>query len=111
MKSKKEIQKCIEKLKLLHTGIPHYSKFGDNNWRCIDVQVEILEQVLKLDLDETSLQNMLDEILDKYDGNFPDENTDDKHKTDALDWVIGKYTDEDLVSDDDIRIFCKGKKK
>ena len=108
MKSKKAIQECIKKLKLLRTGIPPRSMFGDNNWGCIDKQVEVLKQ--SLNKSEDDLKSDLEKTLDGWGGNFPEENTPDKWKVDALDWVLGN-TDEDLVSDEDIKLFCKGKGK
>lgn len=41
------IKEAIEKLKKLKTNIPEYSFFGDNNWKRIDSEVEILEWVLE----------------------------------------------------------------
>lgn len=106
-KNAKQIKECIKKLKLLKTGIPHFSIFGDNNWGEIDVEIAVLERFLK-EPDYDKLEDRLSDRLDEIDDEGGDCFEDSHIK--AYDWILGS-TDDELVSDGDIEIFCKKKKK
>lgn len=45
MRTTEEIKKQIDGLKLMKTGLPEYSLFGDANHKGIDAQLDILERV------------------------------------------------------------------
>ena len=94
VRNKKEIEKVIEELKKERRTLPPYSKFGDPNWEIIDTQVNILEKVLKEKLDELDIEKKLDNLLDVYDGNFPEE-TVPLAIVHAYDWLLENI--EELV--------------
>ncbi len=90
MRSKKEIKKKIKELEKEKKEVPEYSMFGDPNWLVADKKVKILKKCV--DLDPGEIQARLDELLDEYEGEFPDDPA-DKARVDAYDWVLGN-TDE-----------------
>ncbi len=111
MKTIKEIKDCIKKLKLLRTGMPHYSLFGDDNYKEIDTEINILDRCLKENLQEANLEHRLSNRLDEIDATGEDDTEDPLIK--AYDWLLGK-SEEELVTDEDIKVFCKkpkGKKR
>lgn len=57
--TKEEINTEIAKLRQMKPNIRHYSQFGDNNWRAVDAQIEVLE-------DEMSE----DDIRDRWPGEY-----------------------------------------
>lgn len=87
MKTKKEINAQIKLLKLQRVGIPERSGFGDDNHGNIDVQIRTLGMALVFP--EHQIRDMADEqdILEA--------------KQQALDWTLGRLSD-DLVEPDDL---------
>ena len=64
---KKKVKAKLEKLKRERKTIKQYSIFGDDNWKRLDVQIEILERLLKkcnrdtlLDLEEKKIKDIED---------------------------------------------------
>jgi len=108
VKSKKEIKECIKKLKLLRTGIPHHDIFGGDNWKDIDIKIGVLEKCIEVCCDYDGIEDKLHDKLDEIDMEGGD--CFDSPYVKAYDWILGN-TDDELVSDDDIKIFCKNKKK
>jgi len=44
MKTQEEIKAEIEKLKEMKPFVRHYSAFGDDNWKKIDIEIKVLEK-------------------------------------------------------------------
>jgi hypothetical protein len=109
----KEVKKCIKKLKLLRTGIAHFSFFGDDNWKQIDIQICILEEFLEKSK-ELKPHPDYAAIMIKVEERMIELGSDDNLLEDpymqVYDWILGN-TDEELVNDSDIKIFCKKKVK
>lgn len=86
MRTKEEITKQIEGLKLMKEKLPEFSFFGDNNWEQIDAQLDILE------LTKEPGDFYIDETSEEFeDGNNGVYNEAEK----AEQWLNGEI-DEDL---------------
>lgn len=88
MRTQKEINEMIGKLKKLKTKLPEHSAFGDPNHLIIDAQLDVLElRMTKRGIDELD--------MDEYgDMGWSD-------VMNAYDWMMG--TDVDLVDDEDLK--------
>ena len=86
-----EIKKKIKSLQKERQKLPHYSFFGTNNWGQIDMQIKTLEKAFKST--NADLEVELDDICDRYNGDFPPDDTVDKWIVDALDWLL-KHTED-----------------
>lgn len=76
MRTAEEKQKAIEDLKRLKNKLPEFSKFGDENWKIIDLQIDIVEERITDD----------DELYDLED---EEEFEDVSILIDTLEWVNG----------------------
>jgi len=102
MKTKKEIQEMISKCQRLRKVMPHYSMFGDDNWKGLDDNVEALTKCLTKSEKEIE---MLERVrLDAIDELSQDWDEDGKVK--AYNWMLEK-TEDDLVTDEDLECFEK----
>lgn len=84
MRTKKEIKSKIKELSNDRKTLPQYSMFGTNNWKTLDKELEIL----KSNLTETQVKKALNKMIDYYEGNFPEDET-EKTKMDTYDWLLG----------------------
>jgi len=98
MRTKEEIQEMIEKCKELRKYIPHFSAFGTNNWKSLDVNAAALTACL--DKDEDDIEERLKQRLDVVGDDWSDD-----PEIQAYDWLI-RDTD-DLATDEDITCFKK----
>jgi len=87
----KKIKSEIARLKKYKELVPHHTLFGDDNWKRIDVTLDVLEK--RMDRDDA-----LDHVAVEYCGDC-DENSDrdlchrsDLERTaeDAVDWLEGE---------------------
>ncbi len=106
MKSEKEIKEMITKCTKLRGGMPECSIFGDNNWKRIDGHIKTLTECLALDADD--IQGKEDVLLDALDE--VGEDWDDNPRIQVYDWILEKVED-DLVTDEDLEVFCKQEKE
>jgi len=87
MRTNTQVKKKIKELYAERKKLPEYSNFGDENWKIIDAEVRILERFLKNLWTYGDTKDRLDELLEDYGGDFPD-NQIDKAKCDTYDWLL-----------------------
>jgi len=85
MRIKKEIKKKIKELQKEYSKLPHYSMFGDDNWKRRDAMLAILNGALEQG--EEWVENKLERMTDYYEGNFPEDEV-EKLKMDTYDWLL-----------------------
>jgi len=88
MRTITEIKKKIEELKKERKTLPQYSMFGTPNWLLMDINIRILEDVIKNKQSQTFLEEKLDNLIEEYGGNFPDDDTQDYAKMNTYDWLL-----------------------
>ena len=94
MKTKEEIEKCIDVCKRLRDVIPSHSMFGDDNHGKLDQQAALLEKCIGKTEDEVQeLAEILCDIKASSD------------QLDAVDWVLGNV--DDFVEESDVDTFSK----
>lgn len=90
MRTEKEIKEKLKELQEEYSKLPHYSFFGDDNWKRRDGVLTILNEALKQE--EDWVKDKLEKMTDYYDGDFPEDEL-EKAKMDTYDWLLN-HTDE-----------------
>lgn len=85
MRTNKEIKEKLKELQEEYSKLPHYSMFGNDNWKRRDTITNIFNEALKQG--EEWIEDKLEKMTDYYEGNFPEDDI-EKLKMDAYDWLL-----------------------
>ena len=83
-----ELALMIKAIEYEYSQLPHYSAFGDDNWKARDDLVDLLKCIVEEDLDEEGINDLVEDIWDS--------GTDDDlaMSLDGLaQWVLGEQND------------------
>ena len=104
MKNKKEIGEQIRRSKILRRNMPHYSMFGTDNWKNIDIEIATLEKLV--DKNDNEVEAFLDNRLDMLGLEGEDWLEDSICR--VCDWLLGNVED-DLVTEEDLELWGDNK--
>lgn len=90
-RTEEEIKRQIEGLEKMKTTLPHFSKFGDDNWKKIDAQVAVLKGEKKPD----------DYYQDETAEEFEDGDNDIWQAAEEAEQWLNGHNNEDLFDPED----------